>query len=247
MTCDQKLFNIVNNCFFLPKWIYVTQDKYNDRKQVLMKVSLQQGMTSTIEATTQALLWNDLEPEQNKLMGASIDSKPNSWVQALTQKFSNLTEESKRHLQSFEDKLEENTNKCLKRIIIASLSNKPMELASKNREGPTRGAPPKKSRGTDNHQIPTINRLQNQEGQVGGRGHGRGLNQAPARALTFNMSRTQAIDSLNHYFPQQQQNRTNQDVITINNEPESSTNGWEQRRSTSNNIPPSSLNDGLGR
>ena len=145
MTCDQKLFNIVNNCFFLPKWIYVTQDKYNDRKQVLMKVSLQQGMTSTIEATTQALLWNDLEPEQTKLMGASIDSKPNSWVQALTQKFSNLTEESKRHLQSFEDKLEENTNKCLKRIedIIASLSNKPMELASKNREGPTRGAPPK--------------------------------------------------------------------------------------------------------
>ena len=51
-------------------------------------------------------------------------SKPNSWVQALTQKFSNLTEESKRHRQSFEDKLEENTNKCLKCIkdLIPSLA-----------------------------------------------------------------------------------------------------------------------------
>jgi rubrerythrin len=65
-------------------------------------------------------------------MGASIDSK-----------ISKLTEESKRHLQSFEDKLEENANKCLKHFedLIASLANKPLEFASKNRGGATHGAP----------------------------------------------------------------------------------------------------------
>ncbi len=70
-----------------------------------MKVSLQQGMASTVEATTQALLRHDLEPDQTKLMDASIDSK-----------ISKLTKESKCHLQSFKDKLEENNNKYLNRI-----------------------------------------------------------------------------------------------------------------------------------
>jgi len=97
-----------------------------------MKVSLQQGMAVTVEATTQALLRNNMEPEQTKLIGASINSK-----------ISKLTEDSKHHLQSFEDKLEESTTKCLKHFedLIASLANKPLEFASKNRGGATHGAP----------------------------------------------------------------------------------------------------------
>ncbi len=83
----KKLFTVVNNCFFLPKKIYVTQDKYNEREQALMKVSLQQGMESTIEAMTTTLLQAALDPDSTKLMGASIDQKI-SW----------LDEESKRRL-----------------------------------------------------------------------------------------------------------------------------------------------------
>jgi hypothetical protein len=66
---------MVNNCFFLPKKIYATQDKYNEREQALMKVSLQQGMESTIEATTTTLLQAALDPDSTKLMGVSIDQK----------------------------------------------------------------------------------------------------------------------------------------------------------------------------
>ena len=230
----------MNNCFFLPKRIYVTQDKYNDREQALMKVSLQQGMASTVEATTQALLQNDMEPEQTKLIGASIDSK-----------ISKLTEDSKRHLQSFENKLEESTNKRLKRIedLIASMATKTLDSTSKNKKGATHGALPKKSRGTENHQIQTTNRSWNRGGQVSGRGRGRGRgrNQTAARAVTFNMSRIQATNTLNHYPPQQQRDRTNQDIITVDNEPDSSADGWGRHRNTSNNVPPSNLNDGSGR
>jgi rubrerythrin len=175
-------------------------------------------------------------------MGASIDSK-----------ISKLTEESKRHLQSFEDKLEENTNKRLKRIedLIASLANKPFESKSKNNRGATYGAPAKKSRGTDNHKIQTATRSWNRGGQASGRGRGRGRgrSQTSARAVTFDMSRTPTTDTLNRYSPQQhqQQTRTNQDVITVDNEPDSSADGWGRRINTSNNIPPSNINDGSGR
>ncbi len=170
----KKLFTVVNNCFFLPKKIYVTQDKYNEREQALMKVSLQQGMESTVEATSTTLLQASLEPESTKLMGASIDSK-----------ISRLDEEAKRRLQSFEDKLEENTNKRLKRMeeLLASLAantpnlvantpnlaaNTPTrpepttrpqtELQLKPHGGPPRGAQQKKTRGMETHKNSTSGR-----------------------------------------------------------------------------------------
>jgi hypothetical protein len=259
----KKLFTVVNNCFFLPKKIYVTQDKYNEREQALMKVSLQQGMESTVEATSTALLQASLEPESTKLMGASIDSK-----------ISRLDEEAKRRLQSFEDKLEENTNKRLKRMeeLLASLAantpnlvantpnlaaNTPTrpepttrpqtELQLKPHGGPPRGAQQKKTRGMETHKNSTSGRTWTRGGQASGRGRGRGRTPTPQRAVTFDMSRNQSMDPPNHYSPPQQQTTTNQEIIVVDNEPDTSNDGWGRRRGTSNDMPPSSLNDGWKR
>ncbi len=121
-----------------------------------------------------------------------------------------------------------------------------MEPTSKNQGGPSCGAPQKKSRGTDNHQTSTTNQLWNQGGLTGGSGCGPGCNQTFKRAVTFDMSQNQAMDSLNRYSPQQQPTHTNQEVIATNNEPDISTNGWGWQKSISNNVPPLSINDGLG-
>jgi hypothetical protein len=158
----------VNNCFFLPQKIYVTPDKYNEREQALMKVSLLQGMESTVEATTTTLLHAELEPDSTKLMGASIDSK-----------MSKLNEESNHCLQTFENKLEESTNKRLKCLedLITSLASKPSnpsEPTLKPREGTPHGAQQKKSRGMDKQQPPTSNQSWHQGGPASGRGRGRG-------------------------------------------------------------------------
>ena len=71
-------------------------------------------------------------------------------------------------------------------------------------------------------------------GLAGGRGHGCGHNQTSKRSIMFNVSPNQAMDSLNCYSSQQQQQiHTNQEGITANNEPDSSTKGWGQQRKTS--------------
>lgn len=195
-------------------------------------------MTSTVEATTQALLCNYLEYDQTKLMGASIDSK-----------IFKHTEESKHHFQSFEDKLEESTNKCLKHIkdLIASLANKAMELTHIKKP---RGATSQHlSKEINKHRQPSNlnhNWSWNQRGQASGHGPGCGCNQTTPWGITFDMSQNHAMDPLNSYSLQQQQNHTNQEVITIDNKPDLSTEGWGRHRKTPNNIPPLSLNNGLG-
>lgn len=237
-TALRKLFDVINHCFFLPKKLYIQQDQYNEREQALMKISIKQGLEDTIEKTTTTLLESDLTDDPSKLMGASIDSK-----------LSKIDEEAKRRLQSLESRIEENTNKRFKRIeeLLANIAPASTQ-DPKARGGPQRGAPPKKSTHARNVQA-TNNRSWNRSGQANGPGRGRGHTSQVKKTVTFNVSRNQSRteDSLTATQPPQQRRQENQDVIHIDSEQDSTNAGWTRVRRPSDNVPPSSLNDGWGR
>jgi hypothetical protein len=242
-TAVRKLFDAVNNCFFLPKKLYIQQDTYNDREQALMKVTLQQGLEETAEQTATTLFNADLTDDGSKLWGASID-----------QKISRLDEESKKRLQSFEDRLEENTNKRLKRIeeLIANIS-KPTDAStsgpSKGRGGPPRGAQQKKSNQPRHHPHSSNNRSWNRNGQGGGRGRGPGRNHTAQKTVTFNMARNQIRqeDSLTTTQQPVPPRPESPEVIFLDNGQDSTDDGWIRYREPSDSVPPSSLNGGWGR